>query len=170
MRRARRVAHELLAHARDVGLVISRGTCQSGAYGRGEARSSASSLFGLERLPPTAAARSSPCVPRVRAAGRARDSVFLQKSMTRFIAASFSSDTFRRTSAKCGFGAHVRRLGHHQRARAERKLPEVHQVQSLAVPLSELYCTSAKDDAVFQSQTPNVIGAKRALAMVLKSP
>src|SRR6266850_5893547 len=171
MRSARRVACTNSSRTRAMSaLVISRGTCQSGAYGRGEgAIVCQAPSSGLSALPPTAGAAVEPLRPACPSCRPcAATPYFLQKSMTRFIAASFSSEYipahFRemRPSALTCVDSVI------TSAPAPREnWPRCIRCQSLAVPLSELYWHIGETTMrFFRARLRRVIGAKRAIAML----
>src|SRR5258708_26224691 len=170
MRRARRGALTNSSRTRTMSaLVISRGTCQSGAYG-----SAAGAIVcpapssGLSGLPPRAGGRVEPLRPACPSCRPcAVTPYFLQKSMTRFIAASFSSEympahfsEMRPSALTC-----VDSVITSAPAPSE-NWPRCIRCQSLAVPLSELYWHIGETTMrFFRARPRSVIGVKSALAM-----
>src|SRR5882762_9162076 len=175
MRSARRVACTNSSRTRAMSaFVISRGTCQSGAYGSGEGAivcQAPSSVFS--GLPPCAGGRVEPLRPACPSCKpSAATPYFLQKSMTRFIAASFSSEympahfsEMRPSALTC-----VDSVITSAPAPSE-NWPRCIRCQSLAVPLSELYWHIGETTMrFFRARPRRVIGANRALAMLFESP
>src|SRR6267378_4366433 len=171
MRTARRVAWTNSSRTRTMSaLVISRGTCQSGAYGIAEgAIVCQAPSSGLSGLPPCAGGRVEPLRPACPSCRPcAATPYFLQKSMTRFIAASFSSEyipahfsEMRPSALTC-----VDSVITSAPAPSE-NWPRCIRCQSLAVPLSELYWHIGETTMrFFRVKLRSVIGAKRALAML----